>query len=72
MGYMNTPDKQYTDEWDANTGWWAEKPARLERSRSFATFERGSGGVPRVWRDAVLVVGAVFALIYSVVALAAR
>lgn len=69
---MTSLTKHYSDKWDANTGWWAEKPLRDERPSSFATFERPQGHSTNVWRNAVLIVGLVFALIYSLVAVATR
>ena len=60
---MTSLIKHYFDEWDANTGWWAEKPLRDERPSSFVTFERPRGDFTDVWRNAVLIVGLVFALI---------
>lgn len=69
---MTTPAKQqYSDEWNANTGWWAEKLLREERPSSFSNFERVHSGASSVWRNAALIVALVLALIYSVVSLAA-
>ncbi|MGJ7523922.1 hypothetical protein ACSFA0_25875 [Variovorax sp. LT1P1] len=69
---MTNPTKRYSGEWDAKTRCWAAKPRRDERPSSFATFERPQGASTDVWRNAVLIVGLVFALIYPLVALATR
>ena len=72
MAYMNSRIKPQQNDWDTNTGWWADKPARDERPSQLASLDASSAHYPRVWRDALLIVSIMFALLLSLISLATR
>ncbi|MGJ7490227.1 hypothetical protein [Variovorax sp. ZT4R33] len=71
IGDMKTGADQ-DHEWDTNLGWWTEKPEkptrRLRPSPRPATTSRPSS----IWRDALLTIGLMFALVLSLISLALR
>lgn len=61
------------EDHETNTGWWTEKPDRLDRPSSYSRLSGGSrpsGRAQHVWLSAALVVGLMVALGWAVLRLA--